>query len=74
MAHDRKRQAALAQTRQSMIGTGNIMSQTLREIGSNMRDDPIRLLKLKTKVSRRNWLKNMLHRVIRKSTNIVGQS
>ena len=32
MAHDRKRQAALAQTRQSMIGTGNIMSQTLSDL------------------------------------------
>jgi hypothetical protein len=30
MAHDRKRQVALAQTRQSMIGTENIMSRTLR--------------------------------------------
>jgi hypothetical protein len=30
MAHDRQRKNALAQTRQSMIGSGNIMSQTLR--------------------------------------------
>ena len=29
MAHDRQRQVALAQTRQSMISPGNIMSQTL---------------------------------------------
>jgi hypothetical protein len=29
MAHDRQRKNALAQTRQSMIGSGNIMSQTL---------------------------------------------
>ena len=30
MAHDRKRQAALTQTRQSMINLGNIMSRTLK--------------------------------------------
>ena len=30
MAHDRKRQAALTQNRQSMINPGNIMSRTLR--------------------------------------------
>jgi hypothetical protein len=30
MAHDRKRQAALPQKRQSMISPGNIMSRTLR--------------------------------------------
>ena len=33
MAHDRKRQAALTQTRQSMIKPGNTMSRTLSEFG-----------------------------------------
>jgi hypothetical protein len=31
MAHDRQRQVALAQTRQSMIRPGCIMSRTLRQ-------------------------------------------
>lgn len=64
--------AYLAETRRIMEDLKG--AHTTKEKALNIRDEHVLPLRLLTKVSRRNWLKNVPHRVLRKTAKIIGQS